>query len=83
MNTAPTLSAKSAGNPLPVSTPHGDVYEVFAKFQPEEPLHHIGNVVASDPDLASMYAFTLYNEWSWSEMIVVPRREIVTLVGTT
>jgi len=66
---------------LPTSTPEGDIYEVFAAFLPDEPMHHVGNVIASDPDLARMYAFTLYNEWSWSQMILVPRREIATLVG--
>ncbi len=66
---------------LPSATPEGDVYEVFAKFNREEPLHHIGNVIAEDADLASMYAYTLYDEWGWSEMIIVPRKEIVTLVA--
>lgn len=66
---------------LPQVTPEGDVYEVFAKFNRNEPLHHIGNVIAVNRDLASMYAYTLYDEWGWSEMIIVPRREIRTLVG--
>ncbi len=65
---------------LPARTPEGEVYEVFAKFKPEEPLHHVGNVIATHPELASVYAATLYNEWTWSEMIIVPRREIVTLI---
>ncbi len=64
---------------LPEKTAEGDVYEVFAKFNRDEPLHHIGNVIAEDPDLASMYAYTLYDEWGWSEMIIVSRKEIVTL----
>ena len=62
-------------------TPEGTIYEVFAKFKADEPLHHIGNVIAVDTDLARMYAYTLYDEWSWSEMIIVPRRDIVTLVA--
>ena len=65
----------------PAAMPVGDVYEVFAKFNREEPLHHVGNVIAEDPDLASMYAYTLYDEWGWNEMIIVPRKEIVTLIG--
>jgi hypothetical protein len=65
--------------PLPASTPEGDIYEVFAKFKSDEPLHHIGNVIAPDDNLASMYAYTLYDEWGWSEMIIVPRREITIL----
>ncbi len=61
-------------------TSSGEVYEVFAKFNIEDPLHHVGNVIAPDQDLASMYAYTLYDEWTWSEMIIVPRREILTLI---
>ncbi|HEX6305785.1 MAG TPA: hypothetical protein VFZ76_16435 [Anaerolineales bacterium] len=64
----------------PMRTSSGDIYEVFAKFNLEEPLHHVGNVIAPDDELASMYAYTLYDEWTWSEMIIVPRREIVTLI---
>lgn len=65
---------------LPEKTPEGDVYEVFAKFKADDPLRHVGNVVAVSVDLARMYAYTLYDEWGWSEMIIVPRREIRTLV---
>jgi len=64
---------------LPTSTAEGDVYEVFARFKSDEPLHHIGNVIAPDDALASMYAYTLYDEWGWSEMIIVPRKEIIIL----
>ena len=60
-------------------TPEGKIYEVFARFNREEPLHHIGNVIADDDELARLYAYTLYDEWSWQEMIMVPRQEIVTL----
>lgn len=62
-------------------TPEGDIYEVFAKFNRDEPLHHVGNVIADDPELAGMYAYTLYDEWGWNEMIIVPRKEMVTLVA--
>lgn len=58
----------------------GEVYDVFAKIRPEDPLRHVGNVIAPDDDLARVYAFTLYQEWSWSEMIAVPRRAIHTVV---
>ena len=62
-------------------TAEGDIYEVFAKFKQDEPLHHIGNVIAVTPDLARMYAYTMYDEWGWREMIIVPRREMVTVVA--
>lgn len=61
-------------------TPQGEIFEVFAKFKAQEPLHHIGNVVAPDSRLACEYAYRLYDEWTWSEMILVPRKEIVPLV---
>ena len=63
-----------------VQSEAGEVYDVFAKIKPEDPLRHVGNVIAPDEGLARVYAFTLYQEWSWSEMIIVPRRDIVTLI---
>ncbi|HET7088497.1 MAG TPA: hypothetical protein VFL17_07600 [Anaerolineae bacterium] len=64
----------------PAHTPEGDVYEVFAKFQADEPLHHVGSVIAANRELARAYAFTLYNEWAWNEMIVAPRQDVIVLV---
>jgi hypothetical protein len=64
-----------------METAEGDIYEVFARFKLDEPLHHIGNVIAITADLARMYAYTMYDEWGWSEMIIVPRREMVTVVA--
>jgi len=66
--------------PRPTSTPQGDVYEVFAKFQQDEPIYHVGRVIAPDVDLARTYAFTLYQEVTWSDMIIVPRRDVVTII---
>jgi len=61
-------------------SPAGEVYEVFAKNKPEDSLHHIGNVIAPDVELAQVYAFTTYQEWAWSEMIIAPRRAIVHII---
>jgi hypothetical protein len=58
----------------------GEVYEVFAKFKPDDPLHHIGNVIAPDTKLAQVYAFTTYQEWAWAEMIIAPRRAILPVI---
>jgi len=58
----------------------GEVYEVFARIKPADPLHHIGNVTAPSAALAQVYAFTTYQEWAWVEMIAVPRRAIVPLI---
>ena len=61
-------------------SPAGEVYEVFAKIKPEDTLHHIGNVIAPDVELARVYAFTTYQEWAWAEMIIAPRRAIVSII---
>ncbi len=56
------------------------IYEVFARFRYEEPLHYVGNVTAPDAELAKVYAFNTYNEWAWIEMIVVPRDAVVRVI---
>lgn len=66
---------------VPVRSEDGKVWEVFAKFKQKEPLRHIGSVISDSPDLAAVYARTLYDEWGWSGMIVVPREKIVHLIG--
>jgi len=55
----------------------GEVYEVFARKAHDEELRHVGSVNAADEELAKAYAWTLYDEESWIEMCVVPRRAIV------
>ena len=66
----------------PANTRAGQVYEVFARFRKQEPLHHIGNVIAPSPQLARTYAYTLYQEVTWSEMIAVPRSEVISIIET-
>ena len=56
-----------------------EVYEVFARKSHEEPLTHVGYVNAPGDDLARVYAWTVYNEESWVEMCVVPRRAILSV----
>ena len=58
-----------------------EIYEVFAKVKAEDPLRHCGNVMATDPEGAKVYAFKMYDEFPWTEM-VVPRREMVTVIKT-
>lgn len=64
----------------PSNTRAGQVYEVFAKFRKEEALRHVGNVIAPSPALAKTYAYTLYQEVTWSEMIAIPRSEVVSII---
>lgn len=63
-----------------LETPSGEIFDVFAKIKTDDPLRHVGTVIASEPDLARVYAFSLYQEWTWNEMIAVPRREMISVI---
>ncbi len=58
------------------------VWHVYARRKYEEPLHEIGNVMADDVELAKVYARSIYDEFSWIEMVLVPRNCIVTVIET-
>lgn len=49
------------------------MWEVFARRKFEEPLHQVGTVAADGPELAQVYARTIFNEFSWVEMVLYPR----------
>jgi 1,2-phenylacetyl-CoA epoxidase PaaB subunit len=57
-----------------------DVWEVFARHDARQPIRHIGRVDAATLDDAVVYARTLYEEWKWTDMFIVPRLEIATVV---
>jgi 1,2-phenylacetyl-CoA epoxidase PaaB subunit len=52
------------------------VWEVFARKEYEEPLHHVGTVTEEDEDLALVSARAIYDEQPWIQMILVPRGAI-------
>jgi len=56
------------------------VWHVFARRKYEEPLYEIGNVMADDPELAKVYARSIYDEFAWVEMALVPREAIITVI---
>ena len=58
------------------------VWQVYARRKYEEPLHEIGNVMADDVELARVYALSIYDEFSWIEMILIPRDSIVTVIAS-
>ena len=60
--------------------PGGDVYDVFARTRDEPELHQIGDVIAPSANLARAYAFQMYQESPWVEMIVARRSDIVTVI---
>jgi hypothetical protein len=68
----------SAAGPL-THTPEGVVYEVFGNFR-SEGMHHLGSVIAGSDALARMYAAKLYDEWTWTEMHIIRRDKIQTLI---
>jgi 1,2-phenylacetyl-CoA epoxidase PaaB subunit len=58
------------------------VWQVYARRKYEEPLHEIGNVMADDPELAKVYARSIYDEFAWVEMVIVPRETIITVIAS-
>ncbi len=58
------------------------VWQVYARRKYEEPLHEIGNVMADDVELAKVYARSIYDEFSWVEMVLIPRDCIVTVIAS-
>ena len=61
-------------------TARPDVWEVFARQDAGIPIRHIGRVDATTVDDALVYARTLYEEWKWADMFIVPGGEIATVV---
>jgi 1,2-phenylacetyl-CoA epoxidase PaaB subunit len=56
------------------------MWEVFARRKYEEPLHHVGTLAADDPELAKVYARSIYDEFSWVEMVIAPREAFVPVI---
>jgi len=56
------------------------VWLVFARRSYDQPLHEVGTVEADDADLARVYARSIYDEFAWIEMAVVPRDAVVTVI---
>ena len=51
-------------------------WEEFARLNYDEPLHHLGAVREDDEELALVAARSIYDEWPWIHMVIVPRDEI-------
>lgn len=56
------------------------VWLVLARRTYDEPLRQIGTVEADDRELAVVYARSIYDEFAWVEMAVVPRTALVTVI---
>lgn len=49
------------------------MWEVFARRKFEEPLSQVGTVAADDAELAEVYARSIFDEFTWVEMVLYPR----------
>jgi 1,2-phenylacetyl-CoA epoxidase PaaB subunit len=58
------------------------VWHVYARRKYDEPLHEVGNVMADDVELAKVYARTIFDEFSWIEMVIIPRNSIITVIAS-
>ena len=54
-------------------------YEVFAG-RGDEPVRHVGSVRATTASEAGVFAYTLYDEWKWRELWVVPRDRLIPVI---
>jgi len=54
---------------------------VFARRKYEEPLCQVGTVTADAPDMAEVFARSIYDEHPWIEMVVVPRSSLRTVIA--
>jgi 1,2-phenylacetyl-CoA epoxidase PaaB subunit len=55
---------------------------VFARRRYEESLYQVGTVTTDDPQMADLYAQSIYDEHPWIEMVIVPRREMRTVIAS-
>tara|TARA_B100000029_G_C17576674_1_gene958364 strand:- start:526 stop:762 length:237 start_codon:yes stop_codon:yes gene_type:complete len=60
--------------------PTGDVYDVYSKSTRDEFLKLNGDVVAPSRHLAKAYAYQMYQESTWVEMIAVSRKDTVQII---
>jgi hypothetical protein len=56
------------------------VWLVLARRAYDEPLRQVGTVEADEVELACVYARSIYDEFNWVEMTVVPREVMVTVI---
>jgi 1,2-phenylacetyl-CoA epoxidase PaaB subunit len=60
--------------------PQREEWDVFAREDRSVPMRHVGSVEAVDAGDAEVFATTLYDEFRWVEMFIVPRRAIIEVV---
>lgn len=55
---------------------------VFARRRYAEALYQVGTVTTDDPEMAVVFAQSIYDEHPWIEMIVVPRNQMHTVIAS-
>ena len=87
--TASKAKAKAAGegtlDQQAATHPHilaDRVWLVLARRAYTEPLGQVGTVEADDVELAKVYAESIYDEFAWIEMVLVPRESTVTVIAS-
>lgn len=68
----PTSTTATPGQPRARLAPER-VWLVLARRAYDEPLRQVGTVEADDDQLAGVYARSIYDEFAWVEMAVIPR----------
>jgi len=56
------------------------VWLVLARRRYDEPLHEVGTVTADDPELAEVFARRIYDWHPLTEMVIVPRSQVRTVI---
>lgn len=75
------IDSPFAATPLPTTTIHGrPVWVVLARRKYDEPLYQVGTVTAEDPEMAALYAKSIYDEHPWIEMVIAPRATVKTVI---
>ena len=81
--TAPIPSPAAPGGVREEAKPsQRAVWMVLARRKYEEPLTQVGTVTADAPELAVVFARSIYDEHPWIEMVVVPRSAVRTVVAS-
>ena len=81
-NATKRTAAPTSATPRRAALTETRVWQVYARQRYDEPLHEIGNIVADDVELAKVDARSIYDEFAWIEMTLIPRDSIVTVIAS-
>ncbi|MGH2514151.1 MAG: hypothetical protein ACRDHP_00700 [Ktedonobacterales bacterium] len=80
--TAPEALASTGTPPAHPHVMADRVWLVLARRAYEEPLRQVGTVEADDEALAQVYARSIYDEFAWIEMVILPRDTMRTVIAS-